>query len=172
MNSVPLHRGPTRLSSVLPLHVVVFTLANESFALPVVQVREILRLQEMTPLPKAPAFMAGVINLRGRVLAVIDLRKRFELEPASRSDEARIVIVRLPKALVGLIVDSVEEVLALPREAIQATPEVSSAHVGRQCLSGIAQVGTRLVLLLNTTAVFSEEEAEQLAQVRTPHEVE
>ena len=171
MNERPItqtvHEAPQRP----PLHVVVFTLANECFALPVVQVREILRLQEMTPLPKAPAFMAGVINLRGRVLAVIDLRKRFELEPASRSDEARIVIVRLPKALVGFIVDSVEEVLDLPREAIQVAPEVSSAHIGRRYLSGIAQVETRLVLLLNATAVFSEEEAEQLAQVRTPHEV-
>ena len=151
-----------------PLHVVVFTLANECFALPVMQVREILRMQDITPLPKAPPFVTGVVTVRGRVLAVVDVRKRFELEEAQQSEARRIIIVRLPKVLVGLIVDGVEAVIAVPRETIQEAPEVVSGLLGKQYLSGIAQVGTRLILFLNVVAVFSEDEVQQLAQAKAP----
>ena len=144
-----------------PMQVVVFTLGNETYALPVGQVREVLRPQPITPLPTAPPFVPGMIQLRGRMIAVVDLRRRFELPSVSAEGEqkSRIVIVRLPRSFVGLIVDGVQEVLTLPAGAIQPVPEAVPIALGREYLLGVARVEPKVMVLLDLAAFFAEESA-------------
>lgn len=143
-------------------HAVVFHLNAKAYALPVAQVREVIRVQEITPLPKSPAFVEGVISLRGRVLAVIDLRRQFGLPRAEHTQQTRILILRLATSLVGLIVDSVEEVLNIPADAIQQAPAVVTTQLSAQYFKGIARIGAKLVVLLDPTAILSNTEAQQL----------
>ncbi|MBI1870021.1 MAG: chemotaxis protein CheW [Chlamydiae bacterium] len=151
------------------LQVVVFSLKNESYALPISQVREVLSLQEITPLPQAPSFIEGVIHVRGRIFAVIDLRKRFNLGGEETNPNTRIIVVRLSKALVGFIVDTVDEVLSISKAAIQEAPEMAMAT--HHYFSGITKVENRLILLLNASAIFSGKEENELAEVHAKEEI-
>ncbi len=142
---------------------VVFTMAGESYALPVAHVREVLRLQTITPMPQAPGFVEGIISLRGRVIAVVDLRRRFEMPAAARTAAARIIVVRARQTFVGLIVDGVNEVVTLSASAIQPVPETTTTVASRRFLSGVARLNTGLLVILNTEELFSAEETQQLA---------
>ncbi len=159
---------PTSCSNTADSHVVVFRLNGHPFGLPVSHVREVLRLQQPTPVPKAPFFVEGILNLRGRVIAVIDLRKRFDLPTATVTDRARVLIVRLPTALVGLIVDAVEEVRPIPPSSVQPPPEVVTRGLHARYLAGVARAGAELILLLNLATIFSPEECKQLEQNTWP----
>jgi purine-binding chemotaxis protein CheW len=144
---------------------VVFSLLGESYALPVQQVREVIRLQAIRPIPKSAAFVEGVICLRGRVIAVLDLRKRLDLPGGEHTGATRILIVRMPRSLVGLIVDSVQEVLTIPFEAVRQTPLVEAADANAPFSRGIATIGSRLILLLDLRLLFSAQETRQLERV-------
>lgn len=152
--------GPA-LTPAAPMQVVVFTLGNETYGLPVGQVREVLRLQPITPLPTAPPFVPGMIQLRGRMIAVVDLRRRFQMPSASEEGKqaSRIVVVRLPRSFVGLIVDGVQEVLTLPAGAIQPVPEAVPIALGRQYLLGIGRMEAKVMVLLDLAAFFAQESA-------------
>jgi len=135
--------------------VVSFALGEEIFGLDILRVQEIIRPMEITHVPNAPASVEGVINLRGRVIPVVDLRKRFGLPvPEDDSRERIIVLKREPKP-VGLIVDAVSEVLRFPREALEEAPEMVSRVEGR-FLTGVAKVRDRLVLVLDPEAVAAD----------------
>lgn len=151
------------------LQVVVFKLRDELYALPVGDVREVVRLQEITPLPKAPAFLLGVISLRGRIVPVMDLRKQFDRPADQPTERVRILITRLPSSMstrswVGLIVDGVEEVASIPPEAVEPAPEFLANQLGQDYLAGIARRGTKLVVLLNTAGILSPDQIQQLEQ--------
>lgn len=141
---------------------VVFTLAGESYALPVTHVREVLRLQPITSLPAAPDFVEGIISLRGRVIAVVDLRRQFGMPVAARTAAARIIVVRARQAFVGLIVDAVKEVVTVPAAAIQPVPETTARAGSRRFLSGVARAGEGLIVIVNIEELFSADEARQL----------
>ena len=104
------------------IQVVAFKLEKEEFAVNIHQVSEVLKMTQVTPLPQAAHFIEGVINLRGEVIPVVDLRKRFELDPEEKGEQTRIIIVEIQGNKVGLIVDSVTEVLRFPPAAIQPPP--------------------------------------------------
>jgi purine-binding chemotaxis protein CheW len=163
-NSKHLATPASGLVASTTMQVVVFTLANEWYALPVTHVREVLRLQRINSVPQAPPFVEGILSLRGRVVTVIDLRGLFGLPRTERTGKTRILIVRLPKALAGLIVDSVEEVAGLPQAAIQPAPGVLTAQFDARYLSGIARHGANLVLLLDLAALFSSDQTSRLEQ--------
>ena len=97
--------------TVAEVQMVVFKLEKEEFAVDIQQVREVLKMTQVTPLPQSAHYIEGVINLRGEVIPVVDLRKRFELPLGERGEQTRIIIVEIQKSNVGLIVDSVTEVL-------------------------------------------------------------
>lgn len=149
----------------LSVPVIVFKLRDEVYAIPVSQVREVLRFQEILPLPEAPAFIEGVINRRGRVVAVIDLCKRLGLGESTRNESQRIIIVRLTTTFVGILADGVESILDVPSAAIQQAPEVVASYATGRYLSGIIRLGERLILFLNLSAVFSTEETQQVAAI-------
>ncbi len=149
------------------LQVVVFRLRNEFYALPVGDVREVVRIPEITPLPRAPAFLRGVTNLRGRVVPVIDLRKQLDRPGEQPSQPARVLIARLPSSMtrrgwVGLIVDSVEGVERIPAAAIQPAPELVTSQLGQDYLAGLAQLGDKLVVVLNAAGLLSPEQIEHM----------
>ena len=140
---------------------VIFTLADEEFAVEVSQVQEIVEMQEITRLPRAPSFIKGVLNLRGKILPVIDLRERLGLAQAA-GQAPRIVFAQLENQTVGMIVDSVTEVLPVPENSIEAPPALV-ADVSGAYLRGLARLGGRLLILLDLSRVLSTEEFQTLA---------
>ena len=133
---------------------VVFSLAEELYGLDISRIQGIIRVPEITRVPRAPDFVEGVINLRGDIVPIVDLRKRFDRPHEEHTGDTRIINVEIGDDLVGLIVDSVEEVLNIPAEAIVPPPElVISADSAY--LRGIAKIGERLVTLLDLDEVLS-----------------
>ncbi|MEW6248571.1 MAG: chemotaxis protein CheW [Nitrospirota bacterium] len=121
---------------------------NEEFALDVLSVQEINRMVEITRVPKAPSYVEGVINLRGRIIPVLDLRRRFGLPGVERTARFRIVVVSVRQRLVGLIVDSVEEVLRIPKSAIEPPPTIG-ASAGAEYTQGVGRIEDRLLIVLD-----------------------
>ena len=105
---------------------VVFELGDERYGLDIATVYEIIRHQPVTAVPQAPAFVEGVINLRGRIIPVVDLRRRFGMMAGSLTKASRIVVCEAAGTRVGLVVDGVSEVLMVPNDAVEQTPEVAS----------------------------------------------
>ncbi|MNK86395.1 Chemotaxis protein CheW [compost metagenome] len=136
-----------------------FTLGAEEFAVDIGVVQEIVRMPEITKVPRSPAFVEGVVNLRGKIIPVVDLRKRFLLPASEATKSTRIVIVTLGGRTVGMIVDAVSEVLRLSSEAIEATPEMVASQVQASFLKGIAKLEGRLLILPDLDRVLDEDEA-------------
>jgi purine-binding chemotaxis protein CheW len=144
------------------LQIVVCELADEHYGLDIAKVFEIIRHQPITPVPRAPMFVKGVINLRGRIIPVVDLRGRFGMTEVMPTKETRIVVAESSHTRVGLIVDSVSEVLLLPLDSVESTPGVA-AGADAEYLRGIAKLGDRLVLLLELDGLFGLDEQDALA---------
>jgi purine-binding chemotaxis protein CheW len=142
--------------------VIVFALGSEEYGVEVDKVRTIERMQPMTRVPKVPAFINGVINLRGVVVPIIDLRARFGLDHAEYNDNTRIIIVSAGEFEVGLIVDSANDVIDLDSDEIDLPPEIVGG-IKAKYLDGIARVGdNRLLVLLNLERVLDKSEIQQL----------
>jgi len=142
-------------------------LENEAYGIAVLKVREIIRLQKITPVPQMPAFVKGVINLRGRVIPVVDLRSKFGLK-AEVAERTCIVVVqvKLPNDQIvqmGLVVDSVEEVVTLTKEEIEPTPEFG-ARVDTTYLLGMAKVKGQVKTLLDIDRVVAPETVAAIVQ--------
>jgi purine-binding chemotaxis protein CheW len=140
---------------------VVFELSDENFGVDISSVESIIKMQELTKVPHAPSFVEGVTNLRGIVLPVIDLRKRFGMPKEDGSKDTRIVVTNVDNVKVGMIVDSVSEVLTIPESVIEVTPPMISS-VDTAFITGIAKLDNRLVILLDLSRVLSSKEQNSL----------
>ncbi len=146
------------------LKVIVFTLAQEEYGIEVDKVRTIERMVPITRVPKTPEFVKGVINLRGIVIPVIDLRGRFGLAETELTENSRIVIVAANELEVGFIVDSANDVMDVMSDAIENPPEVLGG-IKAKYISGVAKIGeSRLLILLNLIEVLNRNEIIQLEQ--------
>jgi len=145
------------------LQLIVFSLAKEEYALPITKVQEINRLVAITKLPQTPEFMEGIINLRGRIIPVIDLRKRFVLAMADYTDDSRIIIVTIGGQTAGIIVDSVAEVVRLQSDHIEPPPK--SFTIDSQYIEGVGKLGDRLLILLNLDRTLSTDEENALREM-------
>ncbi|MGI6038106.1 MAG: chemotaxis protein CheW [Limnochordia bacterium] len=144
---------------------VIFTLASEEFGVEINQVREIIKPRDMTRLPHTPPYIKGVINLRGEIIPVIDLRKRFSVDSGEMNRDTRIIIVEMDENRAGLLVDAVTEVLRLASTDIEATPR-SIAGLQADFIQGVGKMEDRLLILLDVKKILSSEEEIQLqAQV-------
>ena len=143
--------------------IVVFELNSESFGIDIAAVESIIKMQEITAMPQAPDFVEGVINLRGKVLPVIDLRKRFNLSERKIEKDSRIIVVNTGQTGVGMIVDGVSEVLTISDGLIEEAPKITST-VDSTFVSGIAKVDNRLIILLDLGRVLSQQEQDSLAR--------
>ena len=133
--------------------IVVCELGGEHYGLDIADVYEIIRLQPITAVPRAPACVEGVINLRGRIIPVIDLASRFGLVPTERAAGTRIVVAAAASTRVGLVVDGVSEVLMVSDSAVEPTPAVATG-ADAAFVRGIARLDERLVILLALDALF------------------
>lgn len=130
------------------LHLLTFALGREEFGMPVTQVREVIRVTDITRVPHAPAHVRGVANLRGRILAVVDLRSRFGLPAADPTPRARIVVVDLRGRVLGLLVDAVSQVTKVPETSVVPAPE-DVRTVEADYVTGVARWQSRLIILLD-----------------------
>ncbi len=135
------------------LQIVSFRVGSEEFGLDILRVQEIIRHQHLTRVPNSPDFVDGVINLRGQVIPVIALRKRFGVEQAPQNNQARIVVLEVQGMVLGFIVDSVPEVLRLPTNAVVSPPRFGK--VEREYVSGVAKLDDRLLILLDVDRILS-----------------
>ncbi len=139
------------------IQLVVFMLDDEEFACNISDVREVLKMVKVTPLPQSLKFIEGVINLRGEVIPIIDLRKRFNLPEVDYSERSRIIIVEVGANQVGLIVDEVSEVLRLSASQVQASPSGISGG-DSELIVGVGKLEQRLLIILNLEYILSSEE--------------
>lgn len=136
------------------LHIVGFQVGRETYGVPITSLHEIVRVPEITAVPDAPEFMEGVINLRGKIVSVMDLRKRFGEKQAVLKKQNRILVVEHSGRLAGLIVDSASEVLKIPADAVEAPPAVFQDG-GLNCVTGLGKVAGRLVVLLDMSKLLA-----------------
>jgi purine-binding chemotaxis protein CheW len=136
--------------------VVIFELNGEIYGLDIAIVHEIIRMQPVTRVPKAPAYVEGVINLRGKVIPVIDLGKKFGIEGVERGKNSRVVVVNIREATIGVIVDAVTEVMRIPGDLVEpVTGIVTYGHM--DYLDGVAKVGEKMVILLALEKLLVED---------------
>ncbi len=147
------------------IQVVIFRLGKEEFGARIDQVKEIIEMSHITRMLKAPSFIEGVINLRGQVIAVIDLARQFCLPASERGEETRIVVVDVDDNIVGMIVDFVPEVLRISVEDIGPTPALIESRIDTRYIEGIGKIDDRLFVLLNLSKVLSPEEVKSVEEV-------
>lgn len=140
---------------------VVFRLHNEEFGVEITEVREIVRLRHITRLPHVADYIEGVTNLRGEVIPVICLRKRFGLKPQENTQDTRIIILEIKESLVGFVVDAVTETLRLAESSIEPPPS-SIAGLRSDYLAGVGKLNDRLLILLEVDKILTSEERIQL----------
>ena len=146
---------------------VLFELGTETYGLDIASVHEIIRMQPITKVPKAPFYVEGVINLRGRVIPVIDIGKRFGFEKTEDTKSNRIVVINIKDTTLGIIVDAVTEVIRIPAESIDAVSDVVTAGQS-DYLQGIAKLPEKMVILLALDKLLMKDD--ELVNVTTQNE--
>lgn len=138
------------------LQLVSFNIGSEEFGVDILKVQEINRMVEITKVPQAPSYVEGVINLRGKVIPIIDLRKRFNLELKDWDKNTRIVVVDIVGSIMGMIVDSVSEVLRLPANTVEPPPDLVTG-INSEYINGVAKLEDRLLIFLDLSKVVDME---------------
>lgn len=139
------------------LQLVSFNIGSEEFGVDILKVQEINRMVEITRVPQAPHYVEGVINLRGKVIPIVDLRKRFNLEMKEYDKNTRIVVVDINGSIMGMIVDAVSEVLRLPASTIEPPPDLVTG-VNSEYIKGVAKLENRLLIFLDLSRVIDFKE--------------
>ncbi len=143
------------------LQLVVFRMGKELYGVGIDSVHEIVKVPDITEVPDAPAYLVGVINLRGKIIPVVDLRKRLNLDGRERTKASRVLITENEGRLIGLLVDAVSEVLKVAPEAVEAPPDMISS-IGIEYITAVAKVAPGLIILLDLKKVLSVEDMKKL----------
>lgn len=141
----------------------IFTLEKESYGIEIKYVTEIIGIQNITEVPELPEYIRGIINLRGKIIPVMDVRLRFKKPFKEYNDRTCVIVVDIKDVAIGLIVDSVSEVLSIDENEIVAPPDMSKG--GNKYIKGIGKVGSEEKLLLDCDKLLNEEEAEHLSDI-------
>jgi len=144
------------------MQLVTFSIGEEEFGVDILKVQEIIRMMEITKVPRAPDFVEGVINLRGKVIPILDLRRRFGLVTRDHDKHTRIIVIEISNMIVGFVVDSVSEVLRIPSNTVEPPPPVVSG-LESEYISGVGKLADRLLILLDLDRLLSREEQGALA---------
>jgi purine-binding chemotaxis protein CheW len=143
---------------------VTFQLEEETYGINVMQVREVLRYTEIAPVPGAPDYVLGIINLRGNVVTVIDTRARFGLIPGDTTDNTRIIVIESEHQVIGILVDSVAEVVYLKSSEIDTTPSVGTDESSK-FIQGVSNRDGKLLILVDLNKLLSDEEWDEMAHM-------
>jgi len=138
------------------VQLVVFTIENEEFAAEITQVREIIPLDKVTRVPSAPKFVYGVINLRGKLVTVVDLHKRLNFKRSSPEQNSKIIVSDVEDGVLGMMVDNVIEVTRIPESQIEPPPAMSTGQIDVKYIMGIAKMKDRLIVILDLKNVLLE----------------
>ena len=157
--NVPAAEGPSRRGDNPVIQLVGFRLDNEDYAIAITKIQEIILMKPITRIPQVPDFIEGLINLRGSVIPIVNLRKRFGLPNREVDDETRTIVVNVHEKTVGCVVDAVTQVMRINRDQIQPPP-LGALAVNHQYLAGLAKLDDRLMIILDIDKLF---EAEELA---------
>ncbi len=149
------------------LHIVGFRVGRETFGVPIAQVHEIVRVPEITAVPDAPEFVEGVMNLRGKIISVVDMRRRFGEKTPESSNRNRVVVAEVDRKLVGLIVDSASEVLKLPASQVEPAPSVFQDGE-LNYVTGLGKLRDRLVILIDLSKVLQRGELRPVTSAANP----
>lgn len=144
------------------IQLVTFRLKDETYGINVMQVQEVLRVTEIAPVPGAPQYVLGIINLRGNVVTVIDTRTRFGLPTTERDDASRIVIIESEEQVVGILVDSVAEVVELRHSEIDSAPNIGNEESARY-IQGVASRDEDLLIVVDLNKLLTEEEWSEMS---------
>ncbi|MBP8645268.1 MAG: purine-binding chemotaxis protein CheW [Syntrophobacteraceae bacterium] len=172
LSKVPTHAQEESKQFV---QLVSFRLGEEEFGVDILMVQEIIRLPSITPLPNAPGFILGMINLRGKIIPIIDLRRRLKIRGRHvgvNDRKTRILIVEIFSHVTGFIVDSVSEVMKVRTSEIEATPHLVASSIDAEYIQGVIKLPNRLVMLLDFRQILKPHEGQQLQNVYldTPEE--
>ena len=146
------------------LQLVGFKVEREFFGVPIAAVKEIIRVPDITPVPDTPEFVEGVVNLRGRIVPVIDMRRRVGVLAAERTRGNRILVLELAGKMVGLIVDSASDIIKISEDAIEPPPDIVSS-IGAEYVTGVGKLEGKLIVLLDLTRLLSAEEMRKVEVV-------
>ncbi|MBC7197441.1 MAG: purine-binding chemotaxis protein CheW [Deferribacterales bacterium] len=141
-----------------------FKLGSEKYAIDIMVIEEILRKTEITPVPKAPDFIEGIVNIRGRVIPVVDLKKKLNLGTVNNSQTSRIIIANINNKKIGFLVDEVEEVLRIEKNLIEDAPALA-VNIDSNYINGVAKTDKGMIILLDITKVFSPYEQRQFNSI-------
>ncbi|MEJ2464221.1 MAG: chemotaxis protein CheW [Candidatus Thiodiazotropha sp.] len=141
---------------------VTFVLMDETYGINVMQVQEVLRVTEIAPVPGAPSYVLGIINLRGNVVTVVDTRTRFGLPSAEMDDSSRIIVIESDKQVVGILVDAVAEVVELRENEIDVAPNVGTEDSSRY-IQGVATREEGLLILVDLNKLLTDEEWQEIS---------
>ncbi len=148
------------------IQLVSFFLGEEEFGADILMVQEIIRIQPITRVPNAPHFVEGVINLRGKVIPIVDLRKRLNVSGARDARKARIIVVEIEGKIAGFIVDSVSQVLWIPKETIEAAPSIVLSGIDAEYIKGVSKLQDKLLILLDFSKILTSREQQSLTEVK------
>jgi purine-binding chemotaxis protein CheW len=143
------------------LQLVSFKVGNEEFGLDILKVQEIIRVRNLTRVPNMPDFVDGVINLRGQVIPVIGLRRRFGMETAEADKRTRIVVAEVNRNVLGFVVDEVSEVLRISSDTVEPPPRLG--NVDRKYVQGIGKIQDRLLIVIDPSLLFDDGECAAFA---------
>jgi purine-binding chemotaxis protein CheW len=149
------------------IQLVSFMLAEEEYGVEVLKVREIIRMPSITKMPNMPQYIEGIINLRGVVIPIVSMRKRFNLAENENSSHTRIIIMDVAGSLTGFIVDAVSEVIRIRSSEIQPPPNmVITGSVGQEIITGVFNHAERLLIIIDTGRMFSDDERDGLSVMK------
>jgi len=141
-----------------------FSVGEEEYGLELLRVKEVIRVREITWLPKAPSFVKGIINLRGDVIPIIDLRDKFGLQAKEDTAMTRVIVVEVEGKLMGMVVDAASQVVRIPADQIDPPPPVFGGRA-QDFITGVGKLEDKLIILLNTDAILTAEERTQLGSL-------
>ena len=165
MSNVPAVKGEVKQASNGVIQLVSFELEGEEYGIDVLSVREIIRMPEITKMPNTPHYVDGIINLRGTVVPIISLRRRFGLYERDGDRNSRILVMEIDNGLTGFVVDAVAEVIRITSTEIQPSPAAVSGGGGQECIAGVINRADRLLVMLDLERMFSGDEKQILSVI-------
>jgi purine-binding chemotaxis protein CheW len=144
---------------------VIFKLGSEEFGVDINEVREIIKMEDITRIPNTESYIDGVINLRGKIIVVIDLAKKLNLTAKEHNKDTRVIVIEVGKSTIGMIVDGCNEVLRLSGDQIEVAPDIIKSKIQEDYLEGVGILKDRLIILLDLGKVLASSEMEKVANI-------